>query len=59
MERERIAVVGGGVSGLTAAYLLERRHEVLLFESGPALGGHADTHDVRTSDGSVVPVDTG
>jgi predicted NAD/FAD-binding protein len=43
----RIAIVGGGVSGLGAAYLLARRHEVTLFERAARAGGHANTvtHD--------------
>jgi predicted NAD/FAD-binding protein len=46
--RERVAVVGAGVSGLTAAYLLQRRYDVTLFEAEDRLGGHAHTHDVGT-----------
>jgi uncharacterized protein len=46
--RERVAVVGAGVSGLTAAYLLQRRYDVTLFEAESPLGGHAHTHDVGT-----------
>jgi uncharacterized protein len=46
--RERVAVVGAGVSGLTAAYLLQRRYDVTLFEAESRLGGHAHTHDVGT-----------
>jgi len=42
----RIAVVGAGVSGLSAAWLLSRRHEVILFERDRRLGGHAHTHRV-------------
>lgn len=46
------------MSGLTAAYLLQRTHEVTLFEAEGRLGGHAHTHDVATS-GGTVPVDSG
>ncbi|HEX3785370.1 MAG TPA: FAD-dependent oxidoreductase [Pseudonocardiaceae bacterium] len=59
MHRERVAVIGSGVAGLTAAYLLQRRYEVLLFEADDRLGGHAHTHDVLTPDGRTIAVDTG
>ncbi|MEP7116960.1 MAG: FAD-dependent oxidoreductase [Acidobacteriota bacterium] len=54
----KIAVIGGGVSGLTAAWLLSRQHDVQLYEREARLGGHAHTHAVRVGSG-VVPVDTG
>ncbi|NUR07093.1 MAG: FAD-dependent oxidoreductase [Nocardioidaceae bacterium] len=57
--RPRVAVIGGGVSGLTAAHLLQRTHEVTLFEADDRIGGHAHTHDVRLSDGSTARVDSG
>jgi uncharacterized protein len=57
--RRRVAVVGAGVAGLTAAYVLQRECDVTLYESEPRLGGHAHTHDVVTPDGRVVPVDSG
>jgi len=57
--RRRVAVVGAGVSGLTAAYLLRRTHEVTLFEADDRLGGHAHTHAVTASDGRRFAVDTG
>ena len=54
----RIAVIGSGISGLSAAYLLSQKHEVHLFESGKRWGGHAHTVDVREGDRSL-PMDTG
>ena len=56
----RVAVVGAGVSGLTAAYVLSRAgDEVTLFEKDDRLGGHADTHDVVDQRGRTQRVDTG
>lgn len=57
--RERVAVIGSGVSGLTAAYLLRRRYDVTLFEGARRLGGHAHTHSVPGDGGRVTPVDSG
>lgn len=56
---ERIGVIGAGVSGLTAAYLLARSHDVVLFEADERLGGHAHTHELTTTDGRPVAVDSG
>jgi predicted NAD/FAD-binding protein len=57
--RGRIAVIGAGVSGLTAAYLLQRRYDVTLYEADPRLGGHAHTQDVADSSGRSLAIDTG
>jgi predicted NAD/FAD-binding protein len=57
--RPTVAVIGGGVSGLTAAYLLSRTHHVTLFEADDRVGGHAHTHDVPLSDGTMAAVDSG
>jgi hypothetical protein len=54
----RIAVIGSGIAGLASAWLLSRRHEVVLFEADDRLGGHTHTHDVIV-DGRAVRVDTG
>ena len=59
MTGRRIAVIGGGISGLTAAYILARADDVSVFEADERLGGHADTHLVDRPGGSPVPVDTG
>ena len=37
---KRIAVIGSGISGMSAAWLLAQRHEVVLYEAAPRLGGH-------------------
>ncbi|WP_048307999.1 NAD(P)/FAD-dependent oxidoreductase [Halomonas sp. PR-M31] len=55
---QRIAVVGSGISGMSAAYLLSQRHRVSLFEAAPRLGGHTATIDVPL-EGKTYAVDTG
>ncbi|WUJ71556.1 FAD-dependent oxidoreductase [Kribbella soli] len=57
--RETVAVVGAGVSGLTAAYLLTPWYDVTLFEAEPRLGGHAHTHDITDPAGQPLAIDTG
>ncbi len=54
----RIAIIGGGISGMTAAYYLSRRHEIVLFEASDYIGGHANTALVK-EDSRTLPVDTG
>ncbi|MDQ5862454.1 MAG: FAD-dependent oxidoreductase, partial [Actinomycetota bacterium] len=58
-QGRRIAVVGSGVAGLTAAYVLNRHDNVTLFEADSRLGGHAHTHNVAQPDGSTLGIDTG
>ncbi len=53
-----IAVVGSGISGLAAAWLLGRAHHVDVFDREPRAGGHAHTHAVHDGD-ATWPVDTG
>ncbi|MEW6123147.1 MAG: FAD-dependent oxidoreductase [Pseudomonadota bacterium] len=50
----RVAIIGSGISGLSAAWLLSKRHDVTLYEADTRLGGHS-----HTVDAGDVPVDTG
>ena len=54
----RIAIIGSGISGLGAAYVLSRGHHVELFERDARLGGHAHTHDIPVA-GGVQSLDSG
>jgi predicted NAD/FAD-binding protein len=54
MTGRRIAVIGGGVSGITAGYVLSRTDRVTLFEADDRLGGHADTHPTGVDTGFIV-----
>jgi uncharacterized protein len=53
-----VAVIGSGIAGLSAAWLLSRRYRVTLFEAGARLGGHSHTVDIEAG-GRTIPVDTG
>ena len=53
-----IAVIGSGVAGLTAAYVLSARDRVTLFEADTRIGGHAHTHYLDRGDGYIVGVDS-
>ena len=55
----RVAVVGGGVAGIVAAYLLQEDHEITLFEKNDYLGGHTHTIIIPEGPDAGTPVDTG
>lgn len=54
----RIAIIGSGISGLGAAWLLAPQHDVTLFEANDYLGGHTHTHDLQLGENSY-RVDSG
>lgn len=54
----KIAVIGTGITGMSAAWLLSQAHDVTVFEREDRIGGHSNTVDAPL-DGGVTPVDTG
>lgn len=54
----KIAIIGSGIAGLTSAYLLNRSHDITVFEAGDWIGGHTHTVDVQVA-GQRYAVDTG
>jgi predicted NAD/FAD-binding protein len=56
--KQKIAVVGAGIAGLSAAWMLRDQHDVVLYEAEARPGGHADTQTVVV-DGTTINVDTG
>jgi predicted NAD/FAD-binding protein len=54
----KIAIVGTGISGLSAAWLLSQRHDVTVYERADRVGGHSNTVSAKV-DGHSIPVDTG
>lgn len=58
-DGKRVAVIGAGVAGITAAHLLQRRHDVVLFEKENRLGGHTNTVALPDGPDAGTPIDTG
>ena len=58
-SKQRVAVIGGGVAGIVAAYLLQDRHQVSLFEQNDYLGGHTNTIEISTGPDAGMAIDTG
>lgn len=54
----KIAIVGTGISGLTSAYMLNRNHDVHVFEANNYIGGHTNTIQVKEHE-KTIPIDTG
>ncbi len=58
MNRQRVAIIGTGISGLACAHFLHPHHEITVFEKDDRIGGHSHTVTVREGDRDL-PVDTG
>ncbi len=56
--KKKIAIIGSGISGLSAAYLLSKKYDVYLYEKNQRLGGHTRTIYVKDSS-KKIPIDTG
>lgn len=56
---QKVAVIGGGVAGIVAAHLLQRQHNVTLFEQNDYLGGHTHTIEIKNGPDAGLAVDTG
>lgn len=54
-----LAIIGSGIAGLGAAYLLRNRFDITVFEAGAYAGGHTNTLDIPLADGQTQAVDTG
>jgi predicted NAD/FAD-binding protein len=55
----KIAVIGAGVAGITASYLLQHRHDVTLYEKNDYIGGHTHTIIIEDGPDAGAPIDTG
>ena len=54
----RIAIIGTGISGLTASYLLNKKHDIVVYEKNDYIGGHTHTHEIKSHD-QLYSVDSG
>lgn len=58
MRVKKIAIIGSGISGLTAAYYLNKKHDICLYEADSRLGGHTATKAVKVNNNDYL-IDTG
>ena len=57
--KKSVAIIGSGIAGLSTAYFSQEYFDVTLFEKNDYLGGHANTREVKDSNGNTIPIDTG
>lgn len=58
-EKQKVAVIGGGVAGIVSAYLLQHHYDITLFEQNDYLGGHTNTIEISQGVDAGLAVDTG
>ena len=56
---KKIAVIGSGIAGLAVSYLLNKNHDVHLYEKNEYFGGHTNTISVKDQDNTALNIDTG
>jgi len=54
----KLAIIGSGISGLTAGHLLNRKHDISIFEANDYIGGHTHTHNLKVRNRDYL-IDTG
>lgn len=59
MNKQKIAVIGSGISGLSASFFLSKNFEVHLFEKNKTLGGHTRTIKFKDNFNESISIDTG
>ncbi len=57
-KKLKIAIIGSGISGLTCAYLLDKKHDITLYEKNKYIGGHTHTHTIY-EDSRKLNIDSG
>jgi len=57
-KRYKIAIIGSGIAGCTAAYYLNKKHDITIYEKNNYIGGHVNTIDVE-EESKIIPIDTG
>lgn len=59
MKKEKVAIIGSGISGISSAYYLQDQYDITLFEKRERLGGHTNTFEIKGKENKGLHVDTG
>jgi predicted NAD/FAD-binding protein len=59
MKKQKIAIIGSGISGISCAYYLQEKYDITLFEKRERLGGHTNTFEIKSEENKGLLVDTG